>query len=476
MKKRTIQWPLISGIAVALMIAVLILTGGGHIPRALTGAEENTEPAEALTYTVQELQEDFKRLRSVVKKRHPMLYAEREEITEIFDTQYARLEAGMGELDFHRILAPAVAALNCGHSNVLPSRDYEAYLKEEALLLPLEVRVSERRLYVTASEQPDLIPSGAELLSINGYSAEEILDILFDSVSSDGWNTTRIEAVIDNQFSYLYHILIDDAETFTVIFRTGGANGSADNGANEAETCQLTGTGFTELWGNNHEIVSIGVLLDMAALRSDYSGQVFDSHALLSVGSFILDQKEFATFLDDFFRKIERRNIDTLVLDLRGNWGGTPRPAALLLSYLTEAPVRYFNSEAPFYYMFSYKREREPQEHAFSGEVYLLMDGACFSTTPHFISLMKHHGLATLVGEEAGGSSVCTDGKRRLVLPNTGLRVYYSTRVFETATSGFTPGIGIQPDYEVILSPEVFATAVDPVLDFTASLAAGKEL
>jgi hypothetical protein len=455
------------------MIAVLILTGGGRIPGTLAGAGENTDPAEARTYTLQELQEDFKQLRRVVEKRHPMLYAEREKVAEIFNTQYARLEAGMGELDFHRILAPAVAALNCGHSNVLPSRDYEAYLKEEALLLPLEVHVSEERLYVAASERPDLIPPGAELLNINGYSTEEILAILFDSISADGWNTTRIKAVINHQFSYLYHTLIDDAETFTVTFRTGEENGRAGKGAIEAETCQLSGTGVSELWGSNHEIVSIGVLLDMAAIRSDYSGQVFDSRALLSVGSFILDQKEFAAFLDDFFRKIEQKGIDTLVLDLRGNWGGTPRPAALLLSYFTEEPVRYFNSEAPFY-MFSYKREREPQEHAFSGKTYLLMDGACFSTTPHFISLMKYHGLATLIGEEAGGSSVCTDGKRRIVLPNTGLRVYYSTQIFETATSGFTPGLGIQPDYEVLPDLEDIAAGSDPVHSSAASLAAGE--
>jgi len=117
---------------------------------------------------------------------------------------------------------------------------------------------------------------------------------------------------------------------------------------------------------------------------------------------------------------------------LRGNWGKTPKPAALLLSYLSPEPVRYFDRDTPFY-MLGYKRLRKPKALAFNGSVYVLMDGSGFSTTAHFISLLKHHDIATLIGEETGGSASCSDGKRRIVLPNTGLRVYYSTRVFTTA-------------------------------------------
>jgi C-terminal processing protease CtpA/Prc len=231
---------------------------------------------------------------------------------------------------------------------------------------------------------------------------------------------------------------------------------------------------FTELWGEDHSIVSIGVLLDMTEIKSDYAARILDDYAVLSVGSFILGQRDFSSFLEDFFLELEEKSIEKLVIDLRGNWGGTPKPAALLLAYLSPEPVRYFNSDAPFY-MFNYKRLRKPKEHAFAGTVYVLMDGCCFSTTAHFISLLKHHGIATLVGEEAGGSASCSDAKRRIVLPNTGMRVYYSTRVFTTAVEGFTPGRGIEPDYRIGPTVQDIAAGRDPAAEFAAELAGAGE-
>jgi C-terminal processing protease CtpA/Prc len=77
---------------------------------------------------------------------------------------------------------------------------------------------------------------------------------------------------------------------------------------------------------------------------------------------------------------------------------------------------------------------------------------------------LKHHDIATLIGEESGGSASCTDGQRRIVLPNTGLRVHYSTQVFTTAVEGFTPGRGIDPDYKI-------TAGGDSAAEFAARLA-----
>ena len=75
--------------------------------------------------------------------------------------------------------------------------------------------------------------------------------------------------------------------------------------------------------------------------------------------------------------------------------------------------------------------------------------------------------LAALLGEKTGGSASCSDGKRRIVLPNTGLWVYYSTRVFTTAVEGFTPGRGIEPDYKIKPTVDDIAAGRDPVAEQT---------
>ena len=468
--KNKITLPVLSAAAVILMILVLFLTGSGGGPDARGQKPEKASAPSEKTYTLDELKEDFRRLRSVVERKYPMFFAAEEEIDKIFDRRYALLEEGMSELDFYRLLSPAVAALKCGHSNVLLSRAYESYIKQEVSLLPLEVTIIERGLYVVESKGTERIPVGSEILSINGLSSREMLETIYSSVSSDGGNRTRISEIIDNQFSFLYHTLIDESETFAVRYRLPDSSDEPVDDPAEIRSGTLRGLSFSELWGENHGIVSIGVLLDMVEIKTDYAARVLDEYATLSVGSFILGQRDFSSFLEDFFLELEEKSIEKLVIDLRGNWGGTPKPAALLLAYLSSEPVRYFDSDAPFY-MFNYKRLRKPKEHAFAGTVYVLMDGSGFSTTAHFISLLKHHGIATLIGEETGGSASCSDGKRMIVLPNTGLRGYYSTRVFTTAVEGFTPGRGIEPDYRIKPAVEDIVAGRDPVAEFAATLA-----
>jgi len=452
------------------MILVLFITGSGRGVETQAQKPERASAPSEKRYTLEELQEDFKRLRSVVENNYSMFFAEKEEISTIFNRRYALLEEGMSQLEFYRVLSPAVASLNCGHSNVLLSRAYEQQIKSETALLPLEVTVLNQKLHVVESKGSEHIPPGSEILSINGIPSPEMLKTIYNSVSSDGANRTRISRIIDNQFSFLYHTLIDESEPFTVRYQLPETSDKQSDNSPKTKTKTLQGVSFSQLWGRNHRIVSIGVLLDMEKIKTDYAAKIFDNYATLSVGSFILDQKDYSSFLEEFFIKLEERSIKKLVIDLRGNWGGTPKPAALLLSYLSSEPVRYFNSEAPFY-MFNYKKLQKPKKHAFSGTVYVLMDGSGFSTTSHFISLLKHHGIATLIGEETGGSASCSDGKRKIVLPNTDLRVYYSTRVFTTAVEGFTPGKGINPDYNIKPTAKDIAAGRDPAAEFAAKLA-----
>lgn len=443
---------------IVMMVFVLFLSG--------KGAVEASSMVNEKRYSLEELQEDFSRVRTAVENKHPMFFANEEEIYERFDRQYALLQEGMSELDFYRVLAPALAALDCGHSNVLLSESYESYLQQEGSLLPLKVTVLEQKLYVVESKGTVRIPAGSQIVSINDRSSREMLETIYSSVSSDGGIKTRIDRAIQHQFPFLYHTLIDRGGAFEVVYRLPDRTG--DPG--EIRSTALQGLSFSELRGEKDAIASIDVLIDMEEIRSDYGAEIYDDYALLTVGSFILKHRDFALFLEEFFLELQEKRIDTLVLDLRGNWGGTPKPAALLLAHLTSRPVRYLSGDAPFY-MFNYKRAREPEEHAFTGTVYALVDGSCFSTSAHFVSLLKQHDIATLIGEETGGSAACSDAKRRIVLPNTGLRVYYSTRVFTTAVEGFARGKGIAPDYAVGPTTEDIAQGRDSVAEFAAKLA-----
>lgn len=442
--------------------AAILFTVGFVMLFGLGSRENNSRPADgSATYRLAELQEDYQQFRGLIETRHPMLYAERGEIVEILDSRYGELYEGMSGFEFYRLLSGIAAELNCGHTNVLPSEAHENYLKREGRFFPMKVRVLDGGLFAESGSGP--LPRGTEILRINGREAGSVLEALYGFVPSDGWNKSRKTAIINNQFAMLYATLIDPAESFEVEYRMPGDR--------EATTETLAGVNFDRIMDPDSEIASIGVYLDMEEIRSDFSGKIFDDYALLELGSFILDNKSFAGFLEDFFAQIKEKKIDTLILDLRGNWGGTPKPAAELLQYLIREPVSYFDSEAPFY-LWSYKRPMKVAEDAFDGSLYVLMNGSNFSTTGHFLSILKYHGIGSFIGEESGGGAVCTDAKRKKVLPNTRLRFYYSTAAFGTDVAGFTPGRGIMPDREIPLSVDDVVSNTDPVMQAALRAAA----
>lgn len=416
-------------------------------------------PAEQRRYSLHELQEDYRQFRVIIRDKHPMLFADEDRMTRLLDDRYELLRDGMTELEFYRILSSIASQLNCGHTNVMVSKEYEAFLKAGGKFIPFHVRVADERLFVRSPDESESftppLPPGTELLTINGRQSSAILEGLYAQLSSDGMNETRKAAMADHQFPLLYHTNIDSAGRFTVRYTLPGSTVAVEQ--------QFEGVAFDRIMDKDSRLVSNNLFMNSTEIKRDYGGAIYDTYAVLEAGSFILNQRGFSSFLADFFREVESRQITHLVLDLRGNWGGPPWPAAELLAYLIEEPVRYFDGEAPFY-LFKYKRPQPPAEDAFDGSLYVLTDGACFSTTAHLLSLLRYHTSAVFLGEESGGSYICSDGHRKTVLRNTGLRFFYSTQVFAAAVPGCIAGRGIMPDLEVVPSVEDLVTESDPVM------------
>jgi len=410
-------------------------------------------------YSLQEVQADYRQFRKIIEDRHPLLFVDEDRITQLLDEKYDLLHDGMREVEFYRILSTVASQLRCGHTNVMVSEEYESFLKTRVMFIPLHMQVINQGLFVRNPGESESftspLPPGTEVLSINGRESSAVLEELYSQLSSDGMNRTRKAAMIAHQFPLLYHTNIDTAERFTIRCKLPGSTA--------AEIRRFEGVPFDRIMDGNSRLVSNNLFMNGEEIRRDYGGMINDTYAVLETGSFILNQRGFNSFLADFFREIESRQVRNLVLDLRGNWGGPPWPAAELLTYLIHEPVRYFDGTAPFY-MFKYKGHQQPAEYTFNGSLYILIDGACFSTTAHLLSLLEYHTDAVLLGEESGGSYICSDGHRKAVLRNTGLRFFYSTRAFATAVSGFTAGRGFTPDTEVVPTVEDIRMGSDPVM------------
>jgi C-terminal processing protease CtpA/Prc len=229
--------------------------------------------------------------------------------------------------------------------------------------------------------------------------------------------------------------------------------------------------------------------------------------AILTIRSFGGGTKDssgndYNTFLERSFRKIEEKNNSDLIVDLRGNGGGSDVYGARLFSYLTDRPFKYYDhlgvvvDQVDFLEHTSLSQDfneeikkrirvddlgrrtavghpnlqtQEPLKPGFGGRVFFLIDRGSFSATAEFAAVARHHERGTFIGEEtAGGFHGNTSGMTYLLtLPHTKLRINIPMIKYVSAVSSQTHiARGIIPDYRVLPKIEDLLTGHDPVMEF----------
>lgn len=449
---------LILGTLLAILLFTSTVYGGPHQQSiaVANGPKKfvSNLSIEQKTYPLSQLQEDFRHFRKIIEKRHPKLYVDPQELSELFTTQYKLLRDQMTELEFYRVLSPLVGSLRCGHTNLTVSKAYEDYLRKNGGYLPVLIRIINDRAYILQDLSGQGIPEGAEILMINGKKMAEIIMSLLPNLTADGYNTSKKYYIMNNWFNGIYHYYIDNSSRFTLVYRRAKDDRIVTKTVDGIKNQQMQMTTMSIYYPRGHDL---------------YMNDFAEDYALLSIKSFSLNnKKKYRAFIDEFFQELAEKEISHLILDLRDNWGGNPYYASYLLSYLISTPTNYFG-KAPFYYA-HYKKPLKPAEHRFTGHLYILINGASFSTTGHLCSLLRFHKIGVLIGEESGGSYVCTDASINVTLRHTKLRLHCSTTVFATAVSNLPPGRGIIPDYRITPTLQDCLEGTDPQMNLAIQL------
>jgi hypothetical protein len=437
-----------------------ILTAALFITAAASACTSGqNKPYHSGGYALDQLQDDFDQYVGLIRKDHPLTFTDQTAFEQTIVTQRKLLRDGMSEMEFYRVIAPVGAAVSCGHTRTYLSESGRDHLKEHGQCLPLEIRIISDSLYVYKDFTPgETIPRGSQVLSINTYPAAEIIAGMRASLHADGTNITYKDYAANLFFARLFTILFNGSPQFELEIR-------------ESSSSEPTTRTVTAMTPDQAEVVDrerYPSETDCQRLCMTFAND--NRYAVLTIKDFGYydDLLAFRQPVGDFFARLDNVGVDALIIDLRGNDGGDPYCSSFIANHVIAEPIRYFAAGTRFYR--DLVRPIPVPDHVFTGELIVLTDGWCFSSTGHLLSLLRCHHRGVLVGEESGGSSACNDASQMHVLKHTNLRLNLPRRTFATSARCLPYGCGIPPDIEILPTIHDLIAGRDIVLEQAISL------
>jgi hypothetical protein len=449
-----------------LLIAPLVLWGLSFGPksgeRPWTGPKAKSvlnKPATRL-YSQETLKNDLAEIKNILITNHPAPYqfTGKEAFEKFYRMQLQKISRPMNLGEYFLVAAPLVESIHCGHTWVsLPDEYWD---NDEALFFPLGMIFSGEKAHVAPSENNSPIPHGSEIISINKIPVAAIIKSTKRMVSSDAKSKTGKLAAFYHSFPDLFALQYGNPECYEVSFISPGSR--------ETQLQLLKPVSRKIAWEN-----PVNTLAGSFAGGNDLELEIVQAKKIAVLGirtfSYYNKKEAFYAFIDSAFEQIHQMAVQSLILDLRNNSGGDPYCAVRLLSYLETKPAPYFARSYD-----EYETLAQPipvaSKNSFAGNLYVLINGGCFSSTGHLCAMLKYLGRGKFIGEETGGTYECNDGHVRIITSATHLSLNVARITYTAAVKGISRETGIMPDYTIEPSIDDVLKGRDSVKEFAVKL------
>lgn len=436
-------------------------------------------------FSPQELQEDYQVFRNTLEESHPSLYwyTPKDSVDYYFDAGAAQLKDSMSESKFRTLLSYVIAQIKCGHTSVRASKAATAYSdRVRTISFPLSIKAWDDTVVITSnlSRKDSNVMRGALLTAVDGRPIRTVLDSLFKYLPADGYNTTHKYQTLSNAgtFRNLYGAVFGlKAKTPIEYIDTAGRLRSASLGLYIPVVDTNARRSAPPLPQPSKKDRKKLVLLSMRSLRIDTAS----STATLYVNTFAKGYK-LRSFFRSSFSEIRKKGIQHLVVDMRGNGGGSVVLSSLLTKYIADRPFKiadslyavsrssrysryidhyFFNrlfmlfmshkkADGKYHFgLFEGKYFKPRSANHFNGDVYVMTGGNTFSAASLFTKALKGQENVTVVGEETGGGGY---GNTAWLIPDVTLphtKVRFRLPLFRLVIdSTAEKGRGILPDVE----------------------------
>ncbi|AQG79158.1 hypothetical protein AWR27_07375 [Spirosoma montaniterrae] len=290
--------------------------------------------------TLSQQRDDFAIFRGSLEEGHGGLYyfIDKATFARQCDSIGKTFREGITVDGYYLKLRYLLTLLRYGHSRInLPGEGEPNYwlnnLKKDRRYLPLQLMVIDQKLYVLGDcSEEQRVSRGAEILSINGKPARQLLDSMARYIPADGINQTFKTYFLYKYYylHFLYNMLYPNEMEFSL--RLAGQPKPVRVKAQLPSAMEKA-----------HKMLT-GKSLSHFENPTQYKAVVAPQTAYLKVGSFYKGFIEnfgvrFETFVDSAFRDMNSRSTQHLIIDLRDNEGGSDGYSEKLLAHITPSPI-----------------------------------------------------------------------------------------------------------------------------------------
>jgi hypothetical protein len=465
-------------------------------------------------YSLEQVQKDYSIYQNILEEAHPGLYwyTSKDSMDNYFRWGKQQLRDSMTEPEFRRVLSYVTSKINCGHTSVRASKKWSKYQDTVAIwrIFPLSMKFWKGKtsldddtmvVALNLNRRDSILKRGTVITKINGRTTRQIIDTLFQFIPTDGYNRTHKFQTLSNRGSFgsLYSSIFGYSPRYNIEYADSA-------GQLRSVTIPIYYPGLDT--ATRAAIMPITRLPQPS--RKERKQRQLNSVRLLKIDSVnhtaFMDLASFGRGygLKGFFRRsfkaLQKNNIGHLIIDVRGNGGGSVTNSTNLSRYITDHKFKvgdslyaitkkkrfsryvqndFFNrlfvlfftkKRKDGYYHFGYFEKhyfKPKKKNHFDGKTYILTGGNSFSATTLFVSAVMEQDNVIVVGEETGGGAygntawLIPDVK----LPETGVR--FRLPLFRLVIDKNIPknGKGVQPEVEAKPTIDAIKAGSDFKLD-----------
>ncbi|HRK54633.1 MAG TPA: S41 family peptidase [Cyclobacteriaceae bacterium] len=405
---------------------------------------------------------DFDHIEKIIDA-HPDPYTHLSE--QDFKAKFEEVKSTLNEphntLDYYKKVATIVALLKDGHSSVHLPRFWMRTLRTKNGAFPYEVHLTnDDELFVIKNFNNGEIPLAAKIIAINGVSVNDFLASIDPYISYELKHFRN--TIIDEDFEKYLYLAFGFADgTEMTYFTSDTASVKVKN---------MPYQDWKKFQKENRDEREIKI-----EFKEPYAYEkIADGVGLISIYEFYAKNLyTYDQFLAKTFKNIKMDSINSLIIDIRGNFGGWPKISSRLFHYISNSYfktmarssmkvsatyrnnflnrndyLRYnkhrliFTTERHYVDMDalmnnpldSYVHEdqffnEEPitQEFEFKGDSYLLINRDSYSAASSFAATFQCYQMGTIVGEETGGTKIFRANAIYEELPRTGIGITMAT-------------------------------------------------